>query len=329
MRDIVQVDIGKRGLRTYGARNLMNAFPNDFRLACRSLAKEKAAGLAVVTGFYIPTAQPPAGETDGPLGAVYLARALLPLGIKVALITDAFCERALRAGLAACGMQTQAPVIILPAPAAAKPMPAAHYCRTIVTQTPFPITHWLAIERVGPSHTLSSLQRQMQGDGALGQAYLDFLDAVPEDHQGRCHTMRGRDITHLMSPAHVLFEWARVPTIGIGDGGNEIGMGKIAWDIIDRNITGGGLVACRVPTERLIVCGISNWGAYALSAGVWKLRRQALHPLLADPENERKILRVMVDHGPLVDGVTGKAALSVDGQSFEDYIKVLTEVAAV
>lgn len=333
MRDIVQEDIGKRGLRTEAARNLVNACPDDFRLACRSLAETQNAGLAIVTGFHIPSAQPPAGETDGPLGAVFLARAFLPLGIKVALISDAFCERALRAGLAACGLQQQAPVIVLPAPAVAKTKSAEKYCRTIVVQAPFPITHWLAVERVGPSHTLESLQQQMQSDGALGQAYLDFLDAVPQEHQNRCHTMRGRDITELMSPAHQLFEWANrqpnVTTIGIGDGGNEIGMGKIPWDIIDRNIPGGGLVACRVPTKHLIVCGISNWGAYALAAGIWRLRGHRLAPLLADAENERRILRVMVEHGPLVDGVTGKPALSVDAQPFDDYIKVLPALARV
>src|SRR5262249_30912170 len=244
-----------------------------------------------------------------------------------------FCERALRAGLAAFGHQQQTSVIVLPAPAAAKSMSPEDFCRTVLGQTPFPITHWLAIERVGPSHTLESLQRQMQGDGAIGQAYLDFLDAVPQEHQDRCHTMRGRDITDHMSPAHQLFEWANrqsgVTTIGIGDGGNEIGMGKISWDIIDRNIAGGGLVACRVPTKHLIVCGISNWGAYALAAGIWKLRGHRLHPLLTDPENERKILSIMVNHGPLVDGVTGKPALSVDAQPFDEYINVLPALAQV
>ncbi len=333
MRDIVQEDIGKRGLRTEAARNLINACPDDFRLACQSLATTPNPGLAIVTGFFIPTAQPPAGETDGPLGAVFLARALLPLGIKVALVSDAFCERALRAGLAACGLQEQAPVFVLPTPAAARTLSPDAYCRTALAQVPFLITHLLAIERVGPSHTLETLQQQMQSDGALGQSYLDFLDAVPQEHQNRCHTMRGCDITDLMSPAHQLFEWAQqqpnVTTIGIGDGGNEIGMGKIPWDIIDRNIAGGGLVACRVPTKHLLVCGISNWGAYALAAGIWRWRGHALHPLLADPENERKILRVMVDHGPLVDGVTGQPAMSVDAQTFDDYIKVLPALAAL
>jgi hypothetical protein len=52
-----------------------------------------------------------------------------------------------------------------------------------------------------------------------------------------------------------------VTTIGIGDGGNEIGMGKIPWEVIRRNIPGGGRIACRVPTSFLLVCGISNWGA--------------------------------------------------------------------
>ena len=331
MRDIVQVDIGQRGLRTEPARNLINACPDDFRLACHSLAQTSHAGLAIVTGFYIPTAQPPAGETDGPLGAVFLARALVPLGLKVALITDAFCERALQAGLAACGLHQQVPVIVLPA--ARQPMAADAYCQSVLRRLPFSLSHLLAIERAGPTHTLASLQQQLQGAGALGQAYLDFLDAVPPEHQDRCHTMSGRDITDRMSPAHMLFEWAQresnVTTIGIGDGGNEIGMGKIPWDVIHRNIPGGGLVACRVPTKHLLVCGISNWGAYALAAGVWRLHGQALHPLLADPENEHKILRVMVEHGLLVDGVTGLLASSVDGLPFDDYIKILPALAAV
>src|SRR5438552_3638206 len=48
----------------------------------------------------------------------------------------------------------------------------------------------------------------------------------------RSYTMRARDITNQMSPAHRLIEYVvehfpDVKTIGIGDGGNEIGMGKI------------------------------------------------------------------------------------------------------
>jgi hypothetical protein len=330
LRDIVQEDVGRRGLRTDPASNLITACADDFRLACESIAGTPQAIVAVVTGFYIPTAQPPAGETDGPLGAIFLARALVPLGCRVILCSDGFCEAALRAGLAACGLQQNVPLITLAEYAQSIGLSTEQYFQEHLGDTQ--LTHLIALERVGPSHTLESLQQQHGGE-AIGQTYLDFLDACPPEHQDRCHTMRGRDITERMSPAHLLFECAQqeksITTIGIGDGGNEIGMGKIPWEIMHRNIPGGGLVACRVPTRHLIVCGISNWGAYALARGVWLLRGQPFPAVLADPENERKILQVMVERGPLVDGVTGQPTVSVDGLDFDKYIDVLGRLARV
>jgi len=82
-----------------------------------------------------------------------------------------------------------------------------------------------------------------------------------------------------MSPAHRLFEHVAndpaITTIGIGDGGNEIGMGKIPWDTIRRNIPNGGLIACRVPVDHLIVAGVSNWGA------IFAMATLALLPVFA------------------------------------------------
>jgi hypothetical protein len=145
--------------------------------------------------------------------------------------------------------------------------------------------------------------------------------------------MKGRDITSHMSPAHDLFEEAPraipITTIGIGDGGNEIGMGKIAWEIVRRNITGGGSVACRVPADFLVVCGVSNWGAYGLAAGVCALRGVKPDPALFNPERERELLRVMVENGPLVDGVTGQPSLTVDGLSFERYAEPLPRLGTL
>src|SRR5260370_17073462 len=54
--------------------------------------------------------------------------------------------------------------------------------------------------------------------------------------------------------------------------------GKIPWSVIRRNIPNGGLVACRVPTDHLIVCGVSNWGAYGLAAGVRILTGRSEEP---------------------------------------------------
>jgi hypothetical protein len=322
IRDLIQEDIGQRGLRTDPHRNLINACPADFAAACRSLAAAEQPAIAVVTGFYIPTAKPPGAETDGPLGAIFLARALTPLGVRGALLTDAFCRPALDAGLRACGLEKQVSLLTLPAPERPWDTFIAKGWLPFVRQT-FRPTHLIALERAGPSHSDLSILRHFES----GETLLTFLHEVPPEHYDRCHTMRGIDITERMSPAHLLFEAAaalpRLTTIGIGDGGNEIGMGKIPWDVIRQNVPGGGLVACRVPTDHLIVCGISNWGAYGLAIGTWLARGRRPPAELFDIERERQLLQKMVDEGPLVDGVTGQRMATVDGIAFERYVEPL------
>ncbi len=290
IRDLIQEDVNRRGLAADPEANLVNACHGDFAAACRSIAATPSPGLCVVTGFYIAQADPPCGETDGPLGALFLARALTPLGIRVALATDPFCQAALRAGVDAAGLGPSVPVLCLD----------DNSYKSLFSDLS-PLTHLIALERVGPSRA------------------------------GRCYSMRGRDITDYMAPAHRLFERNQdgapgLTSIGIGDGGNEIGMGKITPDVIARNIPNGEFIACRVPTDYLIVCGVSNWGAYALAAGIALLRGATLDPTLFDTEKERELLRIMVEHGPLVDGVTAQATITVDGLSFEEYVKPLAAI---
>src|SRR5262249_7000446 len=204
----------------------------------------------------------------GPLGALFLARALIPLGMQVVLITDPFCGPALAAGLEAAGLKGNVSVNLLPGLTVAGPLPQG-----LVVQLVRNLTHLIAVERVGPSHTPASVRSQ---PGATELTVEQFFREVPPEHHDRCHNMKGKDITALMGPAHQLFDTARtvggLTTIGIGDGGNEIGMGKVPWEVIRGNIPGGGLIACRVPTDYLIVCGVSNWGAYGLAAGGRLLR---------------------------------------------------------
>jgi D-glutamate cyclase len=326
IRDLIQEDVGNRGLRADPHANLITACPDDFAAACRSLAEGPEPSLAVVTGFFIPTGQPPCGETDGPLGALFLARALAPLGFRVALVTDDFCRLALEAGLSACGLEHAVARLTLPGPE--RPCEPFLESLWLPLVRQYPLTHLVALERVGPSHTEESIK------GQPAESVRAFLAEVPPEHCDRCHTMRGLDITGRMSPAHLLFETVKrdvpaVTTIGIGDGGNEIGMGKIPWEVIRRNIPGGGLVACRVPTDHLIVCGVSNWGAYGLAAGVRRLRGQGPDPELFDPQRERALLEVMVQQGPLVDGVTGRQAATVDGLAFDRHAEILTRLAAI
>jgi hypothetical protein len=335
IRDLIQEDVGGRGLRTDPAENLITTCPLDFHRACLSVADTSRPGVVIVTGFFIPHAQPPCAETDGPLGALFLARALTTLGIPVTLLTDAFCYPALWVGVVASGLRHEVLVAQIPSTAhnwkTLEKVYQRHVLEGFLPGTPPRNTHLIALERVGPSHTVESIRAQPQGKPGTAERFA--LD-VPENHWGRCHTMRGRDITDEMGPAHLFFDAApqakpQLTTIGIGDGGNEIGMGKIAWDVIRRNIPNGGLIACRVPTDYLIVSGVSNWGAYGLAAGVRYLRNAPWDAELFDPARELQLLETMVKEGPLVDGVSGQPTATVDGLSFERYSEPLVRIGAL
>lgn len=285
IRDIFQEDVCNRGLRTDPVRNLITETESDFAAACRSLAGASAVG--VVTGFFIPTATPPAAETDGPPGAVFLARALAPLGIRVVLATDAHAYPALEA----CALPESVSLIELPDAAEAHAMGPAAYC-DLFRHAAGPLSHLVAIERVGPNY------------------------------DGRCLTMRGRDVTDKTSPAQWLFGFGGYKTVGVGDGGNELGMGKLPHGVIAANVNGGAAVACHVPADYLVVAGISNWGAFGLGVGVRLLRGEKCDDLF-DVERERDTLVRMVAAGPLVDGVRGGQSVSVDGLDFDRYIAPL------
>ena len=114
LRDAIQIDVGNRGLARDAADNLFTACPDDFANACRSIAEHPAPRVGVVTGFMIPSVEPPTGETDGPPGALFLARAFHHLGIPTVLFSDAAGYHALWAGLEHLDLATAVPLIDLP-----------------------------------------------------------------------------------------------------------------------------------------------------------------------------------------------------------------------
>ncbi len=98
-----------------------------------------------------------------------------------------------------------------------------------------------------------------------------------------------------------------IPTIGIGDGGNEVGMGKIR-DLIIKHIPLGEKIASIVETDELVLSAVSNWGAYGVVA---QASIELKKNLLSDWD-EAFIVRLLVENG-LIDGVTKKREVSVDG----------------
>ena len=152
IRDVIQHDVNGRGLRSDPRENLISACPDDFAHAARSLAAVSSGTVGILTGFYISHAQPPCGETDGPLGAVFLARALIPLGFRVVLYADGFCLPALRAGLRVAGLSDGVRVVEVGAS-----LSFAEAKEQVLADG---LTHLIALERVGPGHTLESVRAQ-------------------------------------------------------------------------------------------------------------------------------------------------------------------------
>ena len=267
----VQTDPGNRGLARDPEDNLFTATKGDFQRACARVSKSGRASIR--TGFYIPSASH--FETDGPLGAFFIERALAKCGILViTTCTEPPLRDALRAARSIFNITIE----------------FTHTREVCIPEI------W--IERTGPAN------------------------------DGKYYTMRGNDTSSFIHPEIPKRNDSPFsgPTIGIGDGGNEIGMGKIPHETIVKNIPNGDLIHCRVPTDHLIVAGVSNWGAYALAAGIFVLKGITPPDDLFDPDREREILEVMVKAGPLVDGVTGRQEGTVDGLTWEEYVKPLVRI---
>jgi hypothetical protein len=74
------------------------------------------------------------------------------------------------------------------------------------------------------------------------------------------------DLVHADAQHHAFN--TSITSIGIGDGGNEVGMGKISSLVQSSPIPNAATIACVIPTDHLHVASVSNWGGYALAAAV-------------------------------------------------------------
>ncbi len=136
--------------------------------------------------------------------------------------------------------------------------------------------------------------------------------------------MRGVSISDATARIDTMFELAakkHILTIGIGDGGNEIGMGNLK-EAISKELS---LNPCTVTVDELIIATTSNWGAYALVAYLDLLQEENILPDYK--EIAGYIDRIVADG--CVDGVTHKQVPSVDGfpqETEREIIELLHQV---
>lgn len=237
-------------------------------------------------------------ETDGPVGAAVLARAVEQgLGAIPILVMESslipFGEVALRAaGLIVSDLDTALK---------SKPGPPSASVGAVID---FP-TCWEEgsravngfLERIGPSAMISV---ELPGANA----------------QKKYHNVTAREVpSELVIKADLLFDEARkrgIATIGIGDGGNELGMGNVR-EAVAAHLPHGEQVAPATEVDVLVVSCISNWGACGLAA--------ALLTLVGKPDFIRDIdvIRItdrLTDAGA-IDGLTAYVDPKNDGTNHD------------
>jgi hypothetical protein len=109
-------------------------------------------------------------------------------------------------------------------------------------------------------------------------------------------------------------------SIGIGDGGNEIGMGNLSEKI--KSIEGLPDQPSITKVDDLIISSCSNWGAFGLIAALSKIKKQNL---LLSVEQVKKIIIRSVDLGA-VEGLSGEKIYAVDGRGLDEDSKCLEQL---
>jgi D-glutamate cyclase len=147
------------------------------------------------------------------------------------------------------------------------------------------------------------------------------IEKIGMNAVGKRHSVLGAPLTAMGDGPDAFFEdlaRAGALTIGIGDGGNEIGFGAIADDV--RRILGdGSRCACgcpdgivtSTPAKLVLPAAISNLGAYAVAAALAVLERRP--ELCPEPAVIHELLETAVAGGLLDGGTLAPGFLGDDG----------------
>ncbi|XP_019849312.1 PREDICTED: UPF0317 protein C14orf159, mitochondrial-like [Amphimedon queenslandica] len=248
-------------------------------------------------------------ETDGPPGAFSLVQALQTLSKKVAIISEKRNEELVK----------KCSDFLMSSGALKSPLDFIS-CEEILQSELLDFDVLLSIERSGKAQ------------------------------DGCNYTCKGRDITKLLDPIDELFKREqksnRLITISIGDRGNELGLGRVR-DKVNKYMNGGPQYGCDISSDYVILSGVSNWGGYALSSGLYLLANCPVHSryvkrgVNVDEKNASSIadfiptdhqasgvLKVLNDLG-VCDGISKSFDQSVDNQPLAVHLEKLKKMREI
>ena len=146
------------------------------------------------------------------------------------------------------------------------------------------------------------------------------IERLGQNEEGRYLNSKGVDIGEFTAPLDELFVQAnkKAPTIAIGDGGNEIGMGNFKEFIKESLHVNPCVVECDYP----IIASVSNWGAYGFIAYMQFFTRKKLLPTIEEVEEYMKHILSL----GCIDGLSGKNEMSVDGKEWHSEEEILSKL---
>ncbi len=285
---LLTLDIAGRGVigKLYEAARSLHRSPLCL-LAAQKIAEvvQPKDIVLIATGMIIyPFQHLGMGENDGPVGGAALARALrIALGAKTIFVTDKvlvdMVSKTVNGGECAIVPVKALPEIDLP----------------LSSVIDFPTEEGEAEKK----------SKQLIKD--FKPKAIVAIERRGVSKNGIYHAWNGVDMAPYEARIGRLFEECRkegILTIGIGDGGNEIGMGNI-YDTVRKVVPYGD--HCKCPTncgiadstlvDVLVVATVSNWGAYGIEACLAAMtgKSGALHT----GEEELRIIRECIDAGGL------------------------------
>lgn len=154
-----------------------------------------------------------------------------------------------------------------------------------------------------------------------------FVERLGRAADGRYYNFKKQDISKWTAPLDALADEAAelgIHTIGIGDGGNEAGMGNFYAELCALLPDYAACLSV-VRAEFALTADVSNWGAYALAEAlsfVWGVRRGI------EPGEETKMLEAAARAGA-ADGISGRCETSVDGFCAAALEKKIAELDAL
>ncbi len=246
----------------------------------------KGDPVLMVSGFVMRDYGLP--ETDGPIGAAVLARAIaLGLGGTPVGVSEPSVVPCMQACFNAAGL--------IPAP-----LDGLGSGRNRCAFAGFPVD----AAQAGPA------ARRLLDD--LRPRALVAVERPGAGTDGDYHGGGGFAISSFTAKTDVLFAMAQergIPTIGIGDLGNELGLGVIADDV-RAHVPLGDVIAAKLAADVAVIANISNWGAYAVAACLAALLGN--ESVFHDGDLELRLIDACVRAGA-IDPVGGQARHWVDG----------------